>query len=78
MVSGSVFTEPATIHQIATDLVVSDAAIKQHLLNLYDKFAIHGEGERRRVRLANAAIMRGAVAVADLREGGSASPNPEP
>jgi hypothetical protein len=78
MASGAVFTEPATIHQVATELVVSDAAVKQHLLNLYDKFAIHGDGERRRVRLANEAIMRGAVAVADLKEGGSGSPALEP
>jgi hypothetical protein len=46
------------------------AAIKQHLQNLYDKFAIPTEGERR-VRLANEAIRRGAVTIAMLRDGGT-------
>jgi predicted ArsR family transcriptional regulator len=30
----SPFTEPASIHAIATELVVTDAAVKQHLLHL--------------------------------------------
>jgi pSer/pThr/pTyr-binding forkhead associated (FHA) protein len=69
LLSGEVFTEPASIRTIAAALCVSDAAVKQHLANLYDKFAIAGEGpgERRRVRLANEALRRGAVTVADLR-----------
>ena len=46
------------------------AAIKQHLQNLYDEFAIPTEGERR-VRLANEAIRRGAVTIAMLRDGGT-------
>jgi hypothetical protein len=33
---------------------------------LYDKFAIHDTGGRRRVRLANEAVRRGSVSVADL------------
>jgi DNA-binding NarL/FixJ family response regulator len=66
LVTGDVFTEPASIHQIATALVVTDAAVKHHLLRLYDKFAIHEPGERRRVRLANEAINRGAVNLNDL------------
>jgi len=67
MLSGDVFTEPAAIKQIASELVVTDAAIKQHLLRLYDKFGIREQGERRRVRLANEAVRRGAVTFADLR-----------
>ena len=51
---------------MAQELFVTEAAIKQHLQNLYDKFAIPIEGERR-VRLANEAIQRGAVTVAMLR-----------
>lgn len=66
LLSSDVFTEPASLRQIAGDLVVTEAAIKQHLAHLYDKFEIH-EGERRRVRLANEAIERGAVTLADLR-----------
>ena len=54
---------------MAGELFVTEAAIKQHLQNLYDKFAIPSEGERR-VRLANEAIRRGAVTLAMLRDSG--------
>jgi ATP/maltotriose-dependent transcriptional regulator MalT len=64
--SGDVFTEPASIRQIAEALYVSDAAVKQHLTNLYDKFRIHPDAERRRVLLANEAVRRGVVTIADL------------
>ena len=74
VLSDDVFTEPAAIRQIAADLVVTEGAVKQHLIRLYDKFGIHEPGERRRVRLANEAIRRGAVSLADLRpESGHAS-----
>jgi hypothetical protein len=63
------FTEPASIREIAADLVVSEAAVKQHLANLYVKFDV-GEGiAHRRSRLANEALRRGAVTLADLRRG---------
>jgi pSer/pThr/pTyr-binding forkhead associated (FHA) protein len=68
VLAGDVFTEPASSREIAAALVVTEAAVKQHLLNLYVKFGIHGDGERRRVRLANDAVHRGAVTIADLRE----------
>ena len=58
---GVPFTEPASIHAIADALSVSEAAVKQHLIHLYDKFGIFEGGERRRVRLANMAISEGAV-----------------
>jgi DNA-binding NarL/FixJ family response regulator len=48
--------------------VVSEAAVKQHLAHLYDKFGISDGGERRRVRLANEALRRGAVTIALLRK----------
>jgi hypothetical protein len=67
MVSGDVFTEPASIRDIAGELVISDAAVKQHLTRLYEKFGLHDTGERRRVRLANEALRRGSVGAADLR-----------
>lgn len=63
--SGDVFREPATIRQIAAELVVTEAAVKQHLSRLYDKFSIH-EPEGRRTRLANEAIRRGAVSTAEI------------
>jgi ATP/maltotriose-dependent transcriptional regulator MalT len=54
------FTEPASVQQVAAALFVSDAAVKQHLGHLYDKFEIW-ERDRRRLRLANAAIRLGVV-----------------
>ncbi|MHB8672037.1 MAG: FHA domain-containing protein [Acidimicrobiales bacterium] len=69
LVGGDAFTEPASIRRIAGVLVVSDDAVKKHLVRLYDKFAIPEDGERRRVRLANAALERGAVTLAELRAG---------
>ena len=62
-----VFSEPASTRDVAATLSVSEAAVKQHLTHLYDKFGIYGEGERRRVRLANEALRRGAVTMADVR-----------
>ena len=38
------FTEPATVKEIATELVVSEAAVKQHLVNLYAKFGVQDTG----------------------------------
>jgi pSer/pThr/pTyr-binding forkhead associated (FHA) protein len=61
------FTEPASIKEIAAELVVSEAAVKQHLANLYEKFDVGDEPAHRRTRLANEAIRRGAVAIGDLR-----------
>lgn len=69
VLGGHVFTEPASIKQIAADLIVSEDAVKQHLSRLYEKFSLSPEEtERRRVRLANEALRRGAVSLADLRE----------
>jgi DNA-binding CsgD family transcriptional regulator len=68
VLAGEAFTEPASIREIAEVLVVSEAAVKQHLGHLYDKFGIHEGGERRRVRLANEALRRGAVTITDLRQ----------
>jgi pSer/pThr/pTyr-binding forkhead associated (FHA) protein len=66
--SGSAFTPPASVRDIADVLVVTEAAVKQHLARLFDKFDIAEEGrEPRRVRLANQALQSGAVALADLR-----------
>jgi pSer/pThr/pTyr-binding forkhead associated (FHA) protein len=67
MTGPEMFTEPASTRQIAQALWVSEAAVKQHLLRLYDKFAIAGDGERRRTRLANEALRRGAITLAEVR-----------
>jgi predicted component of type VI protein secretion system len=65
---GELFNEPASTRDIAAALSISEAAVKQHLLHLYDKFGIHGDGERRRFRLANEALRRGAVSLAEIRQ----------
>ena len=54
------FVTPATAREIAGDLVVTEAAVKQHLLRLYVKFRIP-EGTNRRTRLANEVIALGLV-----------------
>jgi DNA-binding CsgD family transcriptional regulator len=68
VLAGEAFTEPASIREIAEALVITEAAVKQHLAHLYDKFGVQGGGERRRVRLANEALRRGAVTMAGLRQ----------
>jgi len=58
--SDEAFVAPATAREIASDLVVTEAAVKQHLLRLYQKFRIP-EGTNRRVRLANEVVAQGLV-----------------
>jgi FHA domain len=58
--SDDAFITPATAKEIAGDLVVSEAAIKQHLVRLYVKFRVP-EGTNRRARLANHVIALGLV-----------------
>jgi hypothetical protein len=58
--SDEAFVAPATAREIAADLVVTEAAVKQHLLRLYQKFRI-AEGANRRVRLANEVVALGLV-----------------
>ena len=52
------FVAPATAREIAADLVVTEAAVKQHLLRLYSKLRI-SEGQNRRIRLANEVVALG-------------------
>ena len=69
VLSGSTFTEPASVREMARTLYVGENAVKQHLGHMYDKFGIYSEpGLHRRVRLANEAIQRGAVTLRDLRD----------
>ena len=58
--SQEAFVAPATAREIAAELVVTEAAVKQHLLRLYAKFGIP-EGLGRRSRLANEVISAGIV-----------------
>lgn len=66
LASGDPFPQPASIRVIAQVLVVTEAAVKQHLLRLYDKFEIY-ESPHRRVELAREALRRGVVNLAELR-----------
>ncbi len=54
------FVAPSTAKDIADELVVTEAAVKQHLLRLYQKFRIE-EGVNRRARLANEVVNSGVV-----------------
>lgn len=67
VLSGAMFTKQASIKEIAGALFVTQNAVKQHLARLYDKFGIYGTDEPRPVQLANEAIRRGAVSLADLQ-----------
>jgi hypothetical protein len=70
LLEGEAFAPPAGIRQMAGELFVSEAAIKFHLANLYDKFGLSEQsdgGPSRRVTLASEAIRRRAVTIADLR-----------
>lgn len=58
--SHDAFIAPATAREIADELVVTEAAVKQHLLRLYQKFRIP-EGAGRRARLANEVINAGVI-----------------
>jgi len=61
------FTEAASTRTIAEELVITQAAVKQHLVNLYDKFGVAADDSNRRSRLANEALRRGAVSLTELR-----------
>jgi FHA domain len=54
------FVAPASAREIGDELVVTEAAVKQHLLRLYQKFRI-SEGVNRRARLANEIVSAGIV-----------------
>src|SRR6202453_1885365 len=69
--SDEAFAMPATAREIATDLVVTEAAVKQHLLRLYQKFRIP-EGPNRRTRLPNEVVALGLVKPMPLK------PTPSP
>lgn len=66
VLDGDAFTAPASVATIAEELYVTESAVKQQLGRLYQKFDVD-EGPDRRVRLANGALLRGAVGAADLR-----------
>jgi hypothetical protein len=74
--SDEAFVAPATAREIAADLVVTEAAVKQHLLRLYQKFRIP-EGANRRVRLANEVVALGLVRPLPPTEKGALAARPD-
>ena len=69
LVSHNSFHQPSSVREIAARLFIGKNAVQAHLSNLYDKFGIYDEGDvNRRVVLANQAMQRGAVTLADLEE----------
>jgi DNA-binding NarL/FixJ family response regulator len=63
-----VFTEPASMRAIADELVITQAPVKQHLVHLYEKFALAPGDDQRRAALADEALRRNAVSLTELRE----------
>lgn len=66
VLAGSVLSDPPSTRDVASELVITESAVKKHLANLYDKFQLYDD-HRRRGRLAHEAVRRGAVTLADLR-----------
>ena len=66
LLARDLFTEPASTQAIADELVITQAAVKHHLANLYDKFGVGHGDVHRRARLANEALRRGAVSLTEL------------
>ncbi len=71
------FVAPASAREIAEELVVTEAAVKQHLLRLYQKFRIP-EGANRRAKLANEVIAAGVVRPLPDMPSASAGNTPPP
>jgi len=70
LLSHNLFQPPASVREIADRLYIGKNAVQAHLSNLYDKFGIYDEGADggRRVILANDAMQRGVVTIADLED----------
>jgi hypothetical protein len=70
LLSHNVFQPPASVREIAAALYIGKNAVQAHLTNLYDKFGIYEDSAdvSRRVVLANEAMQRGVVSLADLQE----------
>jgi hypothetical protein len=61
--SGTPFPEAPSVRRLASELGLSESAVKKHLANLYDKFDLLANDERRRSQLAREAVRRGAFTV---------------
>ena len=65
LLARDMFTEPASTRAIADELVITQAAVKQHLANLYEKFGVAPADAHRRA----AARQRGAAPRRRLADG---------
>ena len=61
------FTEPASTRAIADELVITQAAVKQHLANLYDKFGVAAGDSQPSLAARQRGAQRGAVSLSQLR-----------
>jgi len=67
---GNAFMAPASVKEIAERQFVGEAAVKAHLIRMYEKFGIYDdEHPNRRNELANQAIQRGVVTHNDYKAG---------
>ena len=66
--SGEQFPQPASTQEIARRLVITNGAVKAHLVNLCEKFGIAATGRGRYVALAKEAVRRGGINIAVLRD----------
>src|SRR5438094_1070621 len=67
------FHEPAPTRDIARTLFVTETAVKQHLLRMYEKLDVPESGNRRRA-LANAALEQGIIEATELGAADDAPP----
>jgi predicted component of type VI protein secretion system len=68
LVTDRTIRQPASVSDMADDLVASKETVKFHLKNLYMKFDIPTAGLSRRGLLADAALRSGSVHLAELRD----------
>src|SRR6185369_15284259 len=70
------FHEPAPTRDIARALFVTETAVKQHLLRMYEKLDVPESGNRRRA-LANAALEQGILSASELGVADDAPSRPD-
>jgi DNA-binding CsgD family transcriptional regulator len=64
-VSGALFRTPPSVRHVASSLHITEAAVKQHLSRLYDKFGIV-DGGNRRAALLEEAVRLGAISLGEV------------
>lgn len=67
--SHGLFRTPPSVREVAHRLNVTEAAVKQHLSRLYDKFGL-SQGPNRRAQLLELAVRSGAITLGDIDRDG--------